>query len=157
MSSLVVPFAFKLPDETSIAGTSVVVVGRTALRGLARVRAGRLVLEWAGAVPTVTLTKDGRALMGDRPVPYRAVGLPLAALAALELAGWWRPRIELCALDLRTFNGIPGAAGGRLALWVDRRDRERARALVAEAWLEIADALLRAAEEAAELPERGVP
>jgi hypothetical protein len=134
---------------------------RDEIHGLLRLDGDRVVVQWRAARET---SRVGSEIRTDRELaPVRDVALPLAGIASARVRWEWRrwpPRrvLLLTAADLRAFEalgsepGVPGAGlvlehPAELTLDLRRRDREAARAFVAELELALAERALRAAEQ----------
>jgi hypothetical protein len=115
-------FTLRKPSKDHTAG------GRTSwstykVHGVLQLDADRLVLEWA-----VTASKgevDGLEVRMDvEEQPAEALALPVERLYEARVhTAWWRPHLTLIANDLSLFQGIPGAEGGSLRLYLARADR----------------------------------
>jgi hypothetical protein len=95
--------------------------------GLLRLEPEAVYLEWTGSAHV-----DEVAFTGVRSeqvsLPQEYVHLPYPLLRSAELRGGWiRPHLELGGWQLDTLQSIPGEEGGRLRLWLARRDRRLAR------------------------------
>jgi hypothetical protein len=82
-----------------------------------------VVLEWA-----VTASKGEVSgfdvKMDVEEQPAETIELPVERLYEAKVhTGWWRPHLTLIANDLRLFQGVPGAEGSHLRLFVARPDR----------------------------------
>ncbi len=126
------PFRLRVSGEDAVRdfealSTSYHFSGTLALEGEA------LTLTWRGEarVQEVSLL----SVRDDRlPLPQEQLVIPLAELEGLALAGgWWRPRLELRGRDPGLLAIVPGEAHGMVRLWIARRDRTRARAVLAAA------------------------
>ena len=127
------PLPFRLPvpglDRLDLQGARSV---SWKLTGLLHHEGDRLVFEWAG-----TRTTEGLSLSGPvnrvEPVEPEAFEVPIEWVAeAWLVGGWWWPRFVVRGRRLDAFDGIPGAGPGRVALRIERRHRELARAMAAE-------------------------
>ncbi|PYP68795.1 MAG: hypothetical protein DMD26_00950 [Gemmatimonadetes bacterium] len=116
------------------------------VRGVARLEADRLALEWSGSVEiTEILGANVRNLR--QSVPAQRLVLPVSRIADIETRGrWWKPRIDLRTTGLGPVELMPTAVGGRVLLHIARRDWGAAHDLVSHVQLEMADAALRDAE-----------
>lgn len=145
MPILAVPFSLDQAKETNIER------GRVRskafqVRGIARMEADRLTLEWSGSMEITEI--DGANVRNLRQsVPAQRLVLPAARIARIELRGrWWKPYIELRTTGISPLELVPTAEGGRVFLRITRRDWSIARDLVSHVNLEMADAALRDAE-----------
>lgn len=124
------------------------------MRGVARLEEDALQLEWTGRVRVfeesfMTTSKY------EETGPKGEQRVLLAHLHTVRLCGrWWRPRLELNALHLSTFEGVPSALGNSLTLYLQRQDWARAKAFYLHLNLGLAEAAVRAAEA---LPNLGHP
>ena len=151
MRSMVVPFAFKLPDESSVTRGQVLSKSYQ-VRGIARLEGDRLTLEWSGSIE-ITEVSGANVRTLRESVPAQRLVLPMARIASIELHGrWWRPSIDLRATGIRPLDLVPSAVAGRVVLRLARRDRHAAAELVSQVQLEMADLALREAESRAPLP-----
>ncbi len=126
------PFSLKVPGEDSITLTA---ISSTTFKfsGLLRLDGAVLHLEWEGSAQVEEV--ESLSVRDETvPLPEEALDLPLEELRSIALlGGWWRPRVELCARSLGALNIVPSEEGGRVALWIARRDRASAATLVAAA------------------------
>lgn len=125
------PFRLKVPDREEITATG---VSSTSFRfhGLLRLREDGLLLTWNG---TAQVQRFGLTGIGDDtlPLPEESLELPFERLRAVELqGGWMLPRLLLMGSDFDALRLVPSEEGGRVSLWLDRRDRQLGRE-VAEA------------------------
>lgn len=145
MPILAVPFFLSQPKETNVERGRVQ-AKEFQVRGIARLEADRLTLEWSGSVE-ITEIQNGNVRNLRQSVPAQRLVLPAARIAKMELRGrWWKPHIELRTLGLGPLELVPTATGGRVLLRITRRDWSIARELVARVNLEMADVALRDAE-----------
>ncbi|HWO89562.1 MAG TPA: hypothetical protein VNL98_10480 [Gemmatimonadales bacterium] len=149
---MVVPFRLKVPDETKVRGPEVTTV-RHDLRGLARMEAGELVLEWTGK-RSVGELGPASIRTKDETVAPTLVRLPVAGIGRVSVRStlWFRNRIEILLRNLKDAPVIPGSPPGRVVLWIARSDREAAEELAAAIESDLADLALRAAEGERQLP-----
>jgi hypothetical protein len=63
-------------------------------------------------------------------IPAEQLTLPLSRIRSVRLVGWWRPRLEFTANDVRALASVPSEEGGRVHLWIARKDRGPAARLV---------------------------
>jgi hypothetical protein len=123
------PFTLKVPgrDELTLAGASSTHFRFT---GLLHAHEEELLLEWRG---TARVEKFGLTGIGDEtlPLPDESLALPYPRLRDIALqGGWLLPRLVLMGNDLDALRLIPSEDGGRVCLWVVRRDRQLAQELV---------------------------
>ena len=146
-----IPFILRVVGEISVEqGRAITVTYQ--LTGHAQVDGPELVVQWGG---TRQIAEVGPGLLRQaaQPMPVGRARVPVARLLQVDLRGrWWRPRIELVAADPAAFAAVPGAAGGRLRLYLSRRQRAAAQEWVTTVQLEMADHALRAAEAQNQLP-----
>jgi hypothetical protein len=127
MASL--PFRLKVPkrEELGFAGASST---RFRFRGLLHVQEEALYLEWTGTarVERFGLTGIGKETL---QLPAENMTLPFARLGDIMLQGGWiLPRLVLMGNDLDALRIVPSEDGGRVCLWLARRDRRLAADLV---------------------------
>lgn len=117
------------------------------VRGVARLEADRLALEWSGSVQITDI--QGPSVRNLRQsVPGQRLILPVSRIAEIEAHGrWWKPYIELRTTGIGPLDLMPTASGGRIFLRLTRRDWSAARELVSRVQLEMATAALREIEE----------
>ena len=142
-----VPFSLSRKESqvNATAGVQYVAVERRVL-GVARLDDERLVLQLAESRAVTEVTDVGyRQRIEADPVAERAVPLDLLGDARLRRR-WLAWELVLTAIDLRAFEGVPGAAGVELRLRVERRHRDQADELVSALRLALADLALRQAE-----------
>lgn len=149
---MVVPFRLKVPDETKVRGPEVTTV-RHDLRGLARMEAGELVIEWTGKR---SVGEPGAASIktNAETVAPAMVRLPVAGIDRVSVRGtlWFHNRIEILLRNLKDAPLVPGSPPGRVVLWIARRDREAAEELAAAIESDLADLALRVADGGRQLP-----
>jgi hypothetical protein len=118
-------FTLRKPSENNSAGL-VTSWAQFKVHGVLQLDGDRLVLEWA--VTASTGAVDGMDVrMNTAEHPPEALELPLERLyEAKSQGGWWRPQLALIANDLTLFQGVPGADGATLRLYVARPDRKLA-------------------------------
>lgn len=123
------PFVLKVPTRDSV--TPVGFATTTfKFRGLLRAAEEGLHLAWTG---TARVEKFGFTGIGDETLtlPDEELVLPYGRLREIRLEGSWvLPRLLLVGNDLDGLRMVPGEDGGRLSLWLARRDRQDAAALV---------------------------
>ncbi len=127
-----IPFTLKVPGKEDMTWSEIASTSYR-FRGFLRLEAETLLLEWAGsaAVEEVGLTGVRTEQVA---LPSESLTVPLSDIRTLQLAGGWlRPRVEITANDLDLLRYVPGEEGGRVRLWLARRDREAARRLLAAA------------------------
>jgi hypothetical protein len=127
-----IPFALKVPGKDDMTWSEIATTSYR-FRGFLRLEADQLLLEWSGSAEVEEVSLGG--IRTERvALPTESLTVPLSEIRALRLAGGWiRPRIEITANDLDLLRYVPGEDGGRLRLWLARRDRGAARRLVAAA------------------------
>lgn len=127
-----IPFALKVPGKDDMTWSEIATTSYR-FRGLLRLEADALLLEWAGSAELEEVSLAG--VRTERiALPSESLTVPLADIRTLRLAGGWiRPYLEITANDLDLLRYVPGEDGGRLRLWLARRDRGAARRLVAAA------------------------
>jgi hypothetical protein len=146
------PFSLRLPKEERVHGPRHVSSTRHHIRGFARLEGAGLVLEWSGTIER-SVVQWAEVWTERVPVPVSRATIPVRQVRRIELrGGWWRPRIDLRTSDLGSLASVPGAAPDHVSLWLARRDRRAAAELVAATEAAIADAMLRAVEAHAALP-----
>ena len=149
--SVVVAFALALPKESNVQ-RSRVMSKVFQVRGVARLDGDHLTLEWSGSVE-ITEINAGNVRQLRESVPAQRLVLPVTRIASIEMHGrWWHPRIELRTTGIAFLELVPTAMAGRVLLHITRRDWHRARELVSQVELEMADAAIREAEQPSVLP-----
>lgn len=122
------------------------------VHGLLHFDGRSLTIEWAGTA-SIDEVRGLEVHSQTVPLPPQVLSIPLLRLRTAKLAGgWWRPRLELTGNDLEALALVPGEAGGRVQLWIARRDRPRAARVV--------DALHRVARQLVDrgpTPPTGLP
>lgn len=124
MSTL--PFRLKVPDREEVSPLG---VSSTKFRfhGLLRVSDAGLLLTWNG---TAQVEKFGFSGIGEDtlPLPEESLELGYDRLrdASVE-GGWLLPRLLLMASDFDALRIVPSEEGGRVSLWLARRDLGLAR------------------------------
>ncbi len=122
------PFRLKVPDREGITPLG---VSSTSFRfhGLLRLDAHGVVLTWNG---TAKVEKFGFTGVGEDtlPLPEESLELGFDRLrdAAVE-GGWLLPRLLLMGSDFDALRIVPSEEGGRVSLWIARRDLGLARDL----------------------------
>ena len=109
------------------------------LDGFLRLTDEGVTLEWSGTRRTeqVSLDKVGTDVV---ELPPDWLELPFTRIdGAWVLGGWWWPRIELRALALEDFDGVPAARGVTLSLRIQRRDRGLALEIASEIAARVAE------------------
>ena len=145
MPIIAVPFWLALDKETQI-DPGRVQSKEFQVRGLVRMEADRLTLEWSGTVNIVEI-HGGSVRNLRQSVPAQRLVLPASRIAQIELRGrWWKPRIELRTTGIGPLELVPTATAGCVLLRITRGDWRAAKDLVSHAQLEMADAALRDAE-----------
>lgn len=145
MPILAVPFFLAQPKETNIERGRVQ-SKEFQVRGIARLDADRLTLEWSGSVE-ITEIHGGNLRNLRQSVPAQRLVLPAARIAKIELRSrWWKPYIELRTSGIGPLEIVPTSTGGRVQLRITRSDWGLARELVSHVSLEMADVALRDAE-----------
>ena len=125
-----------LPFRLKVAGKDLSAAATVAwttfrLQGLLAFDGSLLRLEWSGtgAVDAVTGIEVRSETVS---LPTECLGIPLHRVRSIRLlGGWWRPRLEVTANDLDALAPVPSSEGGRVRLWLARRDRALAAAVVA--------------------------
>lgn len=123
------PFRLKVPkrDEVTLAGISST---NFRFQGLLHVHDEGLLLEWTG---TAKVERFGLTGIGDEtlPLPDESLTLPYPRLRDVLLqGGWLMPRLVLLGNELDALRIIPSEDGGRVCLWIARRDRRLAQEFV---------------------------
>lgn len=132
------PFTLRVRGHDAIEGLDVYSIS-VKVEGLAHWSDDAvLTVEWAETqhIDEVSFDRVRSDVVAQPPL---AIDIPIDELAGAVVAGgWWRPRVELKGRYLDTFATLPGSRPGRAALWIRRRDRDRAKQLVAALVLAIA-------------------
>jgi hypothetical protein len=151
MPTLAVPFSLARPKEATVDGSGAQSKVYQ-IRGMARVDADRLTLEWSGSVEIIEVQGEGVRTL-RQSVPAQKLVLPVSRIAHIEARGrWWRPYIEVRTDSISPLDLVPTSVAGRVLLRLARRDWPAARDLVSRVQLAMADAALREAERARGLP-----
>lgn len=118
-------FTLRKPKENQFSG-QVTSWAQFKVHGVLQFDGDRLVLEWVVTASTGAVEgMDVRMQTAEHPA--EALELPLERLyEAKPRGGWWRPHLTLIANDLALFQGVPGAEGGTLRLYIARPDRKLA-------------------------------
>lgn len=114
-------------DEVTLAGISST---NFRFQGLLHVHDEALLLEWTG---TAKVERFGLTGIGDEtlPLPDESLTLPYPRLRDVLLqGGWLMPRLVLLGNELDALRIIPSEDGGRVCLWIARRDRRLAQEFV---------------------------
>jgi hypothetical protein len=125
------PFALRVPGKDTLTLT-LIGTTRFRFRGLLRLVAGALELEWTG---TARVDEVGFAgIRAERlALPLESLTLALNELRTITLrGGWLRPHLDIAATTLGALRMVPGEEAGTIRLWIARRDRRLASQLVAE-------------------------
>lgn len=127
-----IPFTLKVPGKDDMTWSEIASTSYR-FRGFLRLDADQLLLEWAGSAEVEEVSLAG--VRTERiPLPTESLAVPLSEIRTLRLAGGWiRPHLEITGNNLDLLRYVPGEEGGRLRLWLARRDRGAARRLAAEA------------------------
>ncbi len=144
------PFTLKVAGDSHVKRLDVRDV-RYRVHGVVRLEGAALVLQWSGE-RHVTEVKGPEVSERVEPLPVRTLQIPGARLGLIERRGWWRPRVEVVVTDLALLEGVPGAARGRLALVIARRDTALADEFISNVRVLMADAAIAAAEAPPPLP-----
>ncbi len=127
-----IPFTLKVPGKEDMTWSEIASTSYH-FRGFLRLEAETLLLEWAGSAEVEEVGFAG-VRTEKVALPSESLTVPLSEIRSLRLAGGWiRPYLEITANDLDLLRYIPGEDGGRLRLWLARRDRGAARRLLAAA------------------------
>lgn len=124
MSTL--PFRLKVPDREEISPLG---VSSTSFKfhGLLQVMETGLLLTWNG---TAKVEKFGLTGVGEDtlPLPEESLELAFDRLRDVSLeGGWLLPRLLLMGSDFDALRIVPSEEGGRVSLWLARRDLGLAR------------------------------
>jgi hypothetical protein len=125
------PFRISVPGYDSIDSQGVVSIS-IKLEGLLHVLDDVISLEWSATRKVESVSLRGIRDEVDQS-PVGACDIPVDLILEARLrGGWWAPRLELRATRLDAFEEIPSAQNGTAKLRIQRRDREKARAVCAE-------------------------
>jgi hypothetical protein len=145
MPILAVPFSLALAKETMF-DRGRVQSKAFQVRGVVRLEADRLIIEWSGSVE-ITEIQSGSVRNLRQSVPAQRLVLPTSRIAHIELRSrWWKPYIELRTAGIGPLDLVPTASAGCVDLHVARRDKAIAKEFVSHVQLEMADAALKDAE-----------
>lgn len=140
-----VPFFLTADTETNIERGRIQ-AKEFQVRGVVRLEADRLTLEWSGSV-RITHIQGPNVRNLRQSVPAQRLVLPMSRIADIEVRGrWWKPYIELRSTGIGPLELVPTASAGRVYLRLTRRDWRAARELVSHIQLEMATAALREIE-----------
>jgi len=125
------PFKLKVPGQDDMTWSEIASTSYR-FRGVLRLQPDGLRLEWTGSAEVEEVSLIGVRI--ERiALPSESLDVPLTEIHTLRLGGWIRPYLELATNDLDLLRIVPGEDGGRLRLWLSRRDLGAARRLVAAA------------------------
>ncbi len=127
-----IPFTLKVPGRDDMTWSE---IASTSYRfgGLLRLEADALLLEWTGSAAVEEVGFTG-VRTEQIALPSESLTVPLSEIRSLRLAGGWiRPHLEITANDLDLLRYVPSEDGGRVRLWLARRDRGAGRRLLAAA------------------------
>ncbi|MGE5927643.1 MAG: hypothetical protein ACM357_09825 [Gemmatimonadota bacterium] len=141
------PFTIRLKGADQVAAGRVQSVEERHA-GVARLAEAGVQLEWSGRREH-TDVKGGSVTSRGEQLPVTRIVVPARHIMEATLRRrWWRPYLRLRVSDVHSLAGIPGAAGTECRLRIAREDRGRAVEFITDLRLLMADAELRAAEEA---------
>ncbi|HEU4827565.1 MAG TPA: hypothetical protein VFT04_00075 [Gemmatimonadales bacterium] len=116
--------------------------------GVVRLSESGLHLEWSGRREH-TDTRSGSVTSRVEQLPVARIVIPARGIMEATLRWrWWRPYVRLRVNDVGSLEGFPGANATECRLRISREDRARAVEFITDLRLLMADAELRAAEEA---------
>lgn len=119
--------------------------------GVARLSDTALHLEWAGRREH-TDVKGGSVTSRVEPLSAMRAVIPAESIMEATLRRtWWRPYLRIRINGVGFLDGFPGADATECRLRISREDRARAVEFVTDLRLLVADAELRAAQEASRL------
>lgn len=122
------PFRLKVPDREEISPLGVSST-KFSFHGLLRMEEDGLVLTWNGSAK---VEKFGFTGVGEDtlPLPEESLELSFDRLRDVSLeGGWFLPRLLLMGSDFDALRIVPSEEGGRVSLWLARRDLRLARDL----------------------------
>ena len=141
------PFTIRLKGADQITGGRVQSVEERHA-GVAWLSANDLQLECSGRREHTDI-KGGSVASRTEQLPVTRIAVPARRIIEATLRNrWWRPYLRLRVSDVDTLTGLPGASGTECRLRIAREDRARAVEFITDLRLLMADAELRAAEEA---------
>lgn len=144
------PFTLRLNGPDQIAGGRVQSVADR-YAGVARLSETELHLECSGRREHTDI-RGGSVTSRTEQLPVARVAIPARRIMEATLRSrWWRPSLRLRVTDVDTLGGFPGASATECSLRIAREDRGRAVEFLTDLRLLMADAELRAAEEASAL------
>ncbi len=124
------PFRLKVPGRDTLGLTGARSISYR-LEGLLHLDGDTITLEWSATRRTQALTLTGVKDEVDQS-PVGTADIPVSWISRMRVTGgWWYPRLQLWARRLEAFDGIPTAQGARLALHIDRGNRQLAVAFAA--------------------------
>lgn len=142
-----------LPFTARISGPDQITRGRVEsveerYAGVARLSETALHLEWSGRREH-TDVKGGSVTSRLEQLPVQRLIIPARSVMEATLRRrWWRPYLRIRVYDVSCLDGFPGAAATECRLLIAREDRARAVEFITDLRLLVADAELRAAEDA---------
>ncbi len=124
------PFRIGVPGYDSIDSQGAVSIS-IKLEGLLHVLDDVVSIEWRATRSVESVSLSGITDEVDQS-PVGTCDIPVSLISEARLrGGWWAPRLELRATRLDAFEEIPSAQNGTAKLRIQRRDREKARAVCA--------------------------
>lgn len=126
----VLPFRLRVPSQD--AHTIVEATSTTfKFRGMMRLEAGYLYIEWAG-----TGKRESHGLLGTesttKALPLESIEVPLEEIRLMQFrGGWWWPRVIFSLTTLDGLRMVPSEEDGVVKFYIARSDRSQAEALIA--------------------------
>jgi hypothetical protein len=141
------PFTVRLKRPDQIASGRVRSVEER-YAGVARLSDAALQLEWSGSREHTDI-KGGSVASRMEQLPVSRLTIPAGRILEAGIRRrWWRPCLRLRVTDVEALEGFPGASATECRVRIAREDRARATEFLTDLRLLVADAELRAAEEA---------
>lgn len=141
------PFTVRITGPDQIAGGRVRTVEER-YAGVARLSDAGVHLEWGGRREH-TDVRGGSVASRAEQLPVTRLTIPAPRILEATLRHrWWRPSLRLRVTDVDALAGFPGASATECRMRIAREDRARATEFLTDLRLLMADAELRAAEEA---------
>ena len=124
------PFRIRVPGHDTIDSQGIISISFK-LEGLLHIVEDTVSLEWTATRQVESVSTSGIRDEVDQS-PVGTCDVPMSVILEARLSGgWWAPKLVLRGTRLDVFKGIPTAQSGTAKLRIQRRDREKARAVCA--------------------------